>query len=111
MREALIKALEDNQRLLREIGLRYDCPQQTGPPAQEASSSPEAVQALCRDMQELAQEQVRAVLLNTKMCVMDVLTIYQGTVDQSPLRVAEVLRPAIVANRSVYHPGSQSPVR
>ena len=44
------------------------------------------------------QEQLRVVLLNTKGEVLQVKEVYRGTVDESAVRVAEVLRPAVREN-------------
>ena len=54
--------------------------------------------ALNVDMQELVQEQLRVILLRTKQTVIDVVTVYQGTVNAASTRIAEILRPAILAN-------------
>ena len=53
---------------------------------------------LCVDMAQLAQENLRVVLLNTKNVVLGMRTVYQGTVNSAAVRVAEVLRPAIREN-------------
>jgi len=53
---------------------------------------------LMAEMQDLPQEQLRVLVLNTKNVVMDVVTLYQGTLSASPVRAAEVFRPAIVAH-------------
>ena len=50
------------------------------------------------DMAQLAQENLRVVLLNTKNIVVGIRTVYQGTVNSAAVRVAEVLRPAIREN-------------
>ncbi len=47
------------------------------------------------EMTSLVQEQLRVLLLDTKNAVISVETIYQGTVNSSQVRVAEVLRPAV----------------
>ena len=50
------------------------------------------------EMSQLPQEQLRALLLNTKNRVVAMRTIYQGTVNSASIRVAEILRPAIREN-------------
>lgn len=47
------------------------------------------------EMAALAQEQLRVMLLDSKNGVTHVQTVYQGTVNASLVRAAEVLRPAI----------------
>ena len=93
----LVAALEANLALLREVGLRYSA---TGNATSGADTmrSPEDVDALCADMKGLVQEQVRVLLLSTKQGVLDVVTVYQGTVNAASTRVAEILRGAILAN-------------
>ena len=95
----LLTALQTNHALLRELGLRYSVA--TGPGHEGEAKvirTPEDVALLNADMLPLLQEQLRVVLLNTKQAVLDVVTVYQGTVNAASTRVAEILRPAILAN-------------
>ena len=62
-------------------------------------SSPRDVEhLLAAEMSLLDQEQLRVLLLSTKNEVMGSKQVYQGTVNASMVRVAEVLRPAVRAN-------------
>jgi DNA repair protein RadC len=45
-----------------------------------------------------AQEQMWVVVLNSKNCVLDVIHLYTGTLNSSTVRIAELFKPAIVAN-------------
>ena len=93
----LLAALEANLALLREVGLRYNVA--GGNRSGDGSiHGPEDVDILCADMRDLLQEQLRVVLVNTKNEVLDVVTVYQGTVNSASTRIAEILRPAILAN-------------
>ena len=94
----LIAALQANLALLREVGLRYNAAGGNTSSDARIMDSPEAVAALNTDMQELVQEQLRVILLRTKQTVIDVVTVYQGTVNAASTRIAEILRPAILAN-------------
>ena len=47
-------------------------------------------------MASLAQEQLRVLLLNTKNLVVGQRVIYQGNVNSSMVRTAEVFRPAVI---------------
>lgn len=58
--------------------------------------TPDEAAALVRDMGDLLQEQVRVILLDTQSRVMDIVTIYVGTLDMSALRGAEIYREAIL---------------
>ena len=95
----LLAVLEANLALLREVGLRYDVAtdaRHAGGGYENTINAPEDAEALCADM--LPMVQVRVLLLNTKQAVIDVVTVYQGTVNSASIRVAEILRPAILAN-------------
>lgn len=94
----LLAALQANLAILREVGLRYSAAGGNTTSGAEVMDSPEAVDLLCADMHELVQEQLRVLLLRTKNTVIDVVTVYQGTVNAASTRSAEILRPAIVAN-------------
>ena len=48
------------------------------------------------EMSRLAQEQLRVLLLNTKNNVVGQRVVYQGNVNSSMIRPAEVLRPAVM---------------
>ena len=97
----LLAALLANLSLLREVGLRYDVATDnahTKTGGECTARTPEDVDDLNADMRPMVQEQLRVMLLNTKQVVIDVVTVYQGTVNSASVRVAEVLRPAIMAN-------------
>jgi DNA repair protein RadC len=53
---------------------------------------------LLKDMEHLRQEHVRVLLLDNKRRLMNIRTIYIGTLNGSMLRVAEVYREAIAIN-------------
>jgi DNA repair protein RadC len=68
-------------------------------PTAPSITSPADVAALLgTEMGALAQEQVRVLLLDTKHRVRACSLIYQGTVNSANIRVAEVVRPAVIAN-------------
>ena len=97
----LLAALAANHALLRELGLRYSVATDhttTSGAASVVVQTPEDIALLNEDMLLLVQEQMRVVLMTVKQTVIDVVTVYQGTVDTASVRVAEVLRPAILAN-------------
>ena len=55
----------------------------------------EDVASLLTDMQYLEQEEMRVVLLDAQFAVIDIVTVYKGTVNSVHVRTAEVFRDAI----------------
>ncbi len=53
---------------------------------------------LMPEMQALPHEEFRTLLLSSKNAVLDIPTLYKGTLNSSPIRIAEVFKPAILAN-------------
>ena len=96
---ALLKALRSNLSLLGEIAMRYQVETQPERPTGDlpAINCPEDVRRLLGpEMAPLAQEQLRVLLLNTKNQVLGQRVVYQGNVNSSIVRPAEVLRPAVM---------------
>ena len=97
--QTLLEALRRNQWLLGELAVRYEVETQPERPTGELPviSSPEDVRRLLApEMTQLAQEQLRVLLLNTRNQVLGQRVIYQGNVCASIVRPAEVLRPAVI---------------
>ena len=95
---ALLEALRSNLSLLGEIAMRYEVETQPQRPKDPPSIvTPRDVHALLGpEMSQLAQEQLRVLLLNTRNEVVGQRVVYQGNVNSSMIRPAEVLRPAIL---------------
>ena len=96
---ALLKALRSNLNLLGELAMRYQVETQPERPTKDLPiiSCPNDVRRLLGpEMAPLAQEQLRVLLLDTKNHVVGQRVIYQGNVNSSMIRPAEVLRPAII---------------
>ena len=53
---------------------------------------------LMLEMGLLEREELRIVLLNTKNQVTEIRTVYQGNINTVVVRIAEILRPAVLAN-------------
>ena len=69
------------------------------PDARPLVGSPEDVANLLQiEMAALEQEQLRVVLLDTKHRIIGTRTVYQGSVNQAQVRIAEVFRDAIRHN-------------
>ena len=94
----LLEALRSNLHLLGEIAMRYEVETQPKRPEDLPSiSCPDDVRRLLGpEMAPLAQEQLRVLLLNTKNQVVGQRVVYQGNVNSSIVRPAEVLRPAVI---------------
>ena len=95
---ALLEALRSNLHLLGEIAMRYEVETQPKRPEDPPSiSCPDDVRRLLGpEMAQLAQEQLRVLLLDTRNNVVGQRVVYQGNVSASMVRTAEVLRPAVV---------------
>lgn len=52
------------------------------------------------EMENLEQEQLRVLTLNTKRRILSAPMIYQGSVHTTVIRIAEIFRPAIIDNAS-----------
>ncbi len=96
--EAVLEALRSNLTLLGELASRYQVNLQPERPADCPSIScpADVFTLLGAEMSELAQEQLRVLLLDTRNRVVGQRVIYQGNVQSSVVRPAEVLRPAVV---------------
>lgn len=97
--DTIKELLQTNATLLRELQLAYGVNEAPAHKAYKtAIRSPEDVVALCGSMGSLRQEQLRVLCLNTKQEVLNIVTVYQGTVNSANTRVSEILRPAILEN-------------
>ena len=96
--QTLLDALRSNLYLLGELAMRYEV--STRPEGPEESPSigcpGDVYDLLGPEMSKLAQEQLRVLLLNTRNNVVGQRVIYQGNVNSSMVRPAEVLRPAVL---------------
>ena len=94
----LLNALRINLSLLGELAVRFDVETRPeGPEDPPSIGCPEDVRKLLGpEMSGLAQEQLRVLLLNTKNLVVGQRVVYQGNVNSSMIRPAEVLRPAVM---------------
>jgi DNA repair protein RadC len=61
-------------------------------------SSADAANLVMQDMMYLDHEQMRILVLDTKNQVIENISRYQGTVNSSVLRTAEIFRPAVIRN-------------
>ena len=96
--EALLDALRSNMLLLGELAVRYGVETKPERPASPPviSTSDEVRRLMGQEMAALAQEQLRVLLLDAKNRLVGQRVVYQGNISQVMVRIAEVLRPAIV---------------
>ena len=98
----LLAALRQNLALLNELSCLYEVAKAPGAPAPascQAVRTPEDAGSLLRaEMEALAQEQFRVLLLNVKNRVLGQHLVYQGNVSSAVVRPAEVFREAVIAN-------------
>ena len=95
---AVLEALRSNLALLGELAARYQVDFQPERPAErpQINSPQDVFNLLGPEMGALAQEQLRVLLLNTRNQVMGQRIVYQGNVNSSIVRPAEVLRAAVI---------------
>lgn len=93
-------ALHHKARLaLSDLAAYYDARQAkllAGAP--QINSPREAYEFLRVEMENLEQEQLRVLNLNTKNRIISAPLIYQGSVHTTVIRLAEIFRPAILDN-------------
>ena len=96
--QAVLETLRSNMKLLGELAMRYEVDFQPERPADRPSINcpQDAYNLLGPEMSALAQEQLRVLLLNTRNQVMAQRIVYQGNVNSSIIRPAEVFRAAII---------------
>ena len=111
--QAVLEVLRSNLSLLGELAARYEVAFQPERPAEMPTiNCPQDVHNLLGpEMGTLAQEQLRVLLLNTRNQVRGQRVIYQGNVNSSVIRPAEVFRPAVIESApsiiiSHNHPSS-----
>jgi DNA repair protein RadC len=95
---AVLHLVQENLRLLAELRSRYRLAARGGPVGREVRSPKDIADLLSPEMEPLAQEQLRVLLIDTRNRVLDMVTVYQGSVSVAVARVAELLRDAVVAN-------------
>ncbi len=95
---ALLQLVQENLRILSEIRSAYRSEPRGGPLGRQVRSPQDVFDLLAPEMEALAQEQIRVILLDTRNHVLDVVMVYQGNVNTAVVRMAELFREAIVVN-------------
>jgi hypothetical protein len=107
---ATLHLVRENLRLLAALCRRHEVGRLDAPDAPQASPPPRAsperwvVRApaavaayLGPELADLAQEQLRALLLTTQHTLLECVLVAQGTVDGAPCRLADAFRQAVRA--------------
>lgn len=95
---AVLQLVRENLRLLSELRPSYRSADHGGPNGRQVRCPQDIADLLAPEMEALPQEQLRVVLLDTRNRVLDVVMVYQGSVNTAVARMAELFRDAIVAN-------------
>ena len=78
-----------------QLGLRLNLPNEERPTINSPSDAAGLVQY---EMSLLEKEHLRVILLDTRNHVLDIVQIYEGSVNCSQVRVGEVFKPAVARN-------------
>ena len=93
---ALLHLVRENLRLLAELVARYEVGRLEAPVDQRSVRGPADVAAyLGAELADLAQEQLRVVLLDTKNHVLGTQLVYQGGINATAIRLADCFREAV----------------
>ena len=95
---ALMSVVQENLRLLAELRVTARSNRNGGPLGSQASCPQDIYRLVGPEMENLVQEQVQVILLDTKRHVLDVVMVYQGNISSAVVRPAELLRDAVIAN-------------
>ena len=96
---ALLEALRENLSILRELAMRYEVSSFRGRPTVRGrviSQPQDAGQIVAPEMEPLVQEQLRVLLVDTKNRLVGQHLVYQGNVNSTMVRPAEVFREAVL---------------
>ena len=99
--KALERTMTRGHKLMAELSMRYGVeyqPPGRGRHAPVIQTPRDVSNLLGPEMSRLAQEQLRVLLLDTKNRVIGQRVIYQGNVNSSVIRPAEIFRPAVAEN-------------
>ena len=94
----LLDLARQNLRLLTDLAAHYEVARLGSPPSDRTISRPQDVaEYLAPEMADLAQEQLRVVLLTTKHTIIGCCLVYQGGINSISVRLADCFREAVRA--------------
>jgi DNA repair protein RadC len=92
----LLDLARQNLRLLTDLATHYEVARLGCPATERTVSGPEELaDYLAPEMADLAQEQLRVVLLTTKNRIMGCGLVYQGGINAVSIRLADCFREAV----------------
>jgi len=97
VRRELLGIIEENLTLMREIAALYGIPH-VREKRRQVRSPADAAGLLTSEMGALDQEQLRVMVLSTKNDVVAIEMVYQGSLNTTLVRMAELFREAICRN-------------
>lgn len=95
---ALFYLVQENLRCLAELRARSRSVERGGPLGRKLSCPRDVYELVRHEMEDLVQEQARVILLDVRCHVLDVVLVYQGNVNSTSFRPAELLRDAVIRN-------------
>ena len=97
----IVHLVRENLRLLAELSTRYEVGDVAVTRREKTIDSPESVAAYLRvEMANLEQEQLRVVMLDVRNHLLGVNLVYQGSVNQAVVSLADLFREPIRAGAS-----------
>lgn len=95
----LMDLLGRTYHALREVSVQRTLEQPPPYPGKVLVNTPDDIAAYVRpSMLGLVQEQIRVLVFNTKHHIVHEEIVYQGTINEIQVRMAEILRPAVIRN-------------
>ncbi len=95
----VIELVRQNLRLLSDLVQRYEVAHQEVPPVERIVRKPADVAGfLGTELADLAQEQLRVMLLDNKNRVLGTSLVYQGGLNSIVVRLADCFREAVRVN-------------
>jgi DNA repair protein RadC len=94
----VLHLVRQNLRLLAELRPGYRASAAKAGERAQIRSARDVFGLMAPEMEALLQEQLRVLLLDSRSRVLDIVLVYQGNVSNAVVRMAELLRDAIIAN-------------
>ena len=94
----VLHIVRQNLRLLAELRPGYRASAAKAGERPQIRSARDVFGLMSPEMEALLQEQLRVLLLDSRSRVLDIVLVYQGNVSNAVVRMAELLRDAVIAN-------------